>query len=577
MKKYFKHILLSTAATALAIGSTGCLEESFPENDYLTADQIANADSKALLGAIPAYLTYFTDDDYYDIGFAGFLVWRDTQTADFPMYSTTFDYFSSFACQLGLGNTQLQTVIWRRHYYMIQKCDIVLNNCKGESEKDQQSRGVAYAYRASTYLDLARWFEYKKTDVAYLDDYATSNGIYGLTVPLITEETTEAQSRQTPRAPFYEMYRFILTDLDNAETCLKNYSAPSKMYPTLGVVYGLKARTWLELASRFELYPDQLATALANESNPDLDKWNPFGVTTAQECYAKAQSYARLAINQGYSPYTENQWYDPTTGFNTPNNSWMLGIIITADNDLATVMTWQSWPSFLCPEATYGISSYAYGGYKMLDARLYEEMDANDWRRDTWIAPGESADEQAFNSKYAKTTTLSFAEWSKYADYCGFKFHPNAGNGTLATTGNAVSIPLMRVEEMYLIEAEAAAHAQGAAAGKQLIESFMNTYRMKAGTTFTCGTALEDVINAIWTQKRIELWGEGLCAWDYKRRELAVVKDYPGTNHPTEYQFNSLPNAVAPWLNVYIPDRVRNLNATVILNPDPSSAIAKQN
>ena len=44
-------------------------------------------------------------------------------------------------------------------------------------------------------------------------------------------------------------------------------------------------------------------------------------------------------------------------------------------------------------------------------------------------------------------------------------------------------------------------------------------------------------------------------------------------NHPDLYRYNSYPGAVAPWCNMYIVDRVRDLNQTVILNPDPTKAI----
>ena len=112
------------------------------------------------------------------------------------------------------------------------------------------------------------------------------------------------------------------------------------------------------------------------------------------------------------------------------------------------------------------------------------------------------------------------------------------------------------------------------AAAKAALEAFMNSYRMTEGTTFsTKASALEDVVNEIWIQKRIELWGEGLLWFDYKRRELAVEKGYIGTNHPALYRYNTYPEAVAPWMNIYIVDRVRDLNQMVILNPDPTGAI----
>ena len=44
-----------------------------------------------------------------------------------------------------------------------------------------------------------------------------SKNLYGITVPIITAETTEEEGRNNPRAPFYAVYKFILDDLASAE------------------------------------------------------------------------------------------------------------------------------------------------------------------------------------------------------------------------------------------------------------------------------------------------------------------------------------------------------------------------
>lgn len=129
----------------------------------------------------------------------------------------------------------------------------------------------------------------------------------------------------------------------------------------------------------------------------------------------------------------------------------------------------------------------------------------------------------------------------------------------------------MRVEEMYLIEAEAAGRAYGDGQGRSLLESFVNTYRYKDGSYKSTGAGIEGFIDDVFTQKRIELWGEGLILWDYRRLEKAVTRGYPGTNWPASYRLNSLPNYVAPWSTFSIPEQERNFNKAVILNPDPSA------
>lgn len=575
MKKFNKYIGLALA-TLVALGTTSCLEEAMPTGNTQTADQVQHADKSSFLLAIPAYMTTYSSSYQYDTGFSGFGVMRDCMTADLPVYGATYDYFADFGYMDYLGNYPLTTLFWRRYYYLLQKANSVIAICDRDPEsEDGMALGTALTYRAMVYLDMMRLYEYKSTGVARLDEFAENNGLYGLTVPLITEATTEAESRNLPRDRFEHMFRFILTDLNDAEIGLRNtHTVSSKDMVSLGVVYGMKARLWLEIGTRLEKHADDLAAVIAAESNPEYEDVDKLEIKTANEAFANAALYARKAINEGYTPVTSAQWYDPINGFNTPNNSWMWCIIVNANNGLATSLTWQSIPSYLAPEATYGVSYYVYGAYRMIDSRLFSEVNANDWRRDTWIDPNEVADETAFNNKYAKTTQYDFEEWSNYTAYCGFKFHPAQGAMEVSTTGNITCTPLMRIEEMYLIEAEAKAHSEGPTAGKQLLENFMNSYRMNPGTNFvSSASALNEVVDEVFRQKRIEFWGEGIIMWDYKRLEKSVTRGYPGTNHFDMYRFNSYPDKVAPWMTLYIPDRVFQLNPACKLNPDPTLAI----
>ena len=72
----------------------------------------------------------------------------------------------------------------------------------------------------------------------------------------------------------------------------------------------------------------------------------------------------------------------------------------------------------------------------------------------------------------------------------------------------------MRVEEMYLIKAEAMAKA--GQDGKSFLENFVKTYR---NPSYTC---TGDVQEAVYFQKRIELWGEGQIWFDVMRLNKGV-------------------------------------------------------
>ena len=87
-------------------------------------------------------------------------------------------------------------------------------------------------------------------------------------------------------------------------------------------------------------------------------------------------------------------------------------------------------------------------------------------------------------------------------------------NGELGCDVNANDIVIMRVEEMYLIKAEAMAKA--GQDGKSFLENFVKTYR---NPSYTC---TGDVQEAVYFQKRIELWGEGQIWFDAMRLNKGV-------------------------------------------------------
>ena len=102
------------------------------------------------------------------------------------------------------------------------------------------------------------------------------------------------------------------------------------------------------------------------------------------------------------------------------------------------------------------------------------------------------------------------------------------------TSTNANDIPLMRVEEMYLILAEAQAMAGDAAAGAATLQNFVTTYR---DPSYVCNAkTAEAVQNAVWMQRRIELWGEGFSYFDIMRLKKGV--DRRGAGFQAMYVYN---------------------------------------
>lgn len=340
-----KHIIKAVLLMLTAGSISSCIEETFPTSSTVTADQLATM-SSGTTGIVNAITGHFSDigatvsGTEYDIGFPGLGIIHDKFCSDLSIYKSDYEYYWYWISNTYLGSNYSDTYYpWRYYYDQISLSNQVLRI--EFTENNKADFGLAYFFRAWAYFDLARMYEYRNTGVESLDAEAKENNIYGLTVPIITEESTEVEARNTPRATFCEMYRFIMDDLDKAEEYLAGTTRSAKNKPDVSTVYGQKARVWLELASRFDQYPDDLSTLAA--SGIDL------GISTAKECYEKAAQYARLAIStSGAVPLTENEWYGGSSykdGFNSvSSNSWILGIITVKENCLtATVILSVTW------------------------------------------------------------------------------------------------------------------------------------------------------------------------------------------------------------------------------------------
>ncbi len=556
-----------------ALLNQSCIDEVQP-TDYASGGQIeqsTNAQEALLNGLVSfmvAYNTYGSSSSQYnDWGYPCQMVIRDVMTEDFPVKwtSSNYDYFTIYEEATGLMNNNEPYFYYAK---LAKNANNVIKACDVENATDSAKvyAGMAYTFRALAYFDMARLFEFKRTGYQTLDDKASK--VWGLTVPIVTEKTELEASKHNSRAPFYTMYRFILSDLNKAEDYLKGYKRPGKERPDESVAHALKARFWLELATRFEKSADDLALQLQHET--DQDGYASLGITSANDCYAKALEYAQDVINAGYSPVTESQWYDKTTGFNTANQAWVWMAKYGTKEQLSGLY-YYSWMGTVNCEGQYTLGYY--GTYRLIGKSLYDQISDDDWRKNTWVAPADTA-KSAVPSQYS--TLVSDSRWASLPAYTGLKFHTGGGSIDDYYTSHICDVPMIRVEEMYFIAAEAKAHTQGLEAGKTELQNFVNTYRRKSTATssYTCSAStMDEFIKELMVQKRIELWGEGLVYFDYKRLGLAITRAYEGTNFYKNTRLNSLEGYVAPWLNYYLSQYENAYNPSAILNPDPSDVV----
>ncbi len=511
-----------------------------------------------------------------DWGYPCFMLWRDVTLDGMPSTGTSWNYQYTLEAATNLSYYSVYPYYY--YYSFINNTNRILNGVDevNASESVKQSLARVHTYRALCYMQLSSMFEFYKTGIEELD--STASKVLGLTVPILTENTTADESKNNPRAPFYKMYRFIYKDLAFAEDNINRYSRSEKNDINADVINGLMARFWLNLGTRFERNPNDLVTQLEHEG--DQDGFKDLGITSALDCYRKAGEYAQQVIYAGYTPMTSEQWHDATTGFNTANTAWVWSIKFSSTEQ--TAYSWCSITGLFASEPTWAMPAYG-SEYRCISKALYDQIGDGDWRKTTWVDPEDAGAVVAPTVKYntvlkdsTAATKAAKTAWCRLPAYANLKFRSGSGNMESEEVGLLVDIPLMRVEEMYFIDMEAKLHTAGLAQAKQALESFLNTYRYTDGKQYVSAAATDrEFIYEMIGQKYIEFWGEDVLFADYKRLGLKVDRTQDDTNYLSSYQMHSYEGYAAPWMNFYIPSMERDFNKGIVMNPDPVSYIAK--
>lgn len=551
MKRVIANILLLAAALLM----TGCIRELFPQGKTQTSSQVKGSEDvlPAMLNAIPAsmmkantagYASKYSD--HTDFGIAAIHLATENMLEDLATMGDIpyYNRFYPWAGNSALGSEYIYCAyIWTCYYTWIKYANDVISlvDPATASGTALEYLGRAYTYRAMFYLDLARLYEPKKVSDPAVSNYSV-DGIEGLTVPIVTESTTEEIAIKNPRADRKVMYEFILGDLDKAEGYLKSQGKVSFSVPSLAAVYGLKARAYLEMGYWEE-----------NASNPEF--------------FASAAEYARKAIEEsGCTPLTQDQWEDPATGFNSgsANSAWIWGLTLSSQN----IGNLISFTAHISSEATWGYAPLAHIG---ASKSFYNTISNSDFRKHSWLDP----ERELFYSYRFAGTEEDKTEYLKGAmDYENIKFRPAQGEVSNYAVGSCADHPLMRVEEMYFIEMEATAHSDLAKA-RTLLNDFMSKRILDGSYDCTSRTStLSTYLSEMLFQKRVEFWGEGILVYDYKRLDKGVTRGYAGTNHAGVYCFNV--TGRSPQWNIVITRGEFQSNTAINdsnNNPDPSGKI----
>lgn len=231
-----------------------------------------------------------------------------------------------------------------------------------------------------------------------------------------------------------------------------------------------------------------------------------------------------------------------TTGFNdVTKKSWIWGLDVTRENTTSLASFWGHMDIH-----TY---SYANAGYILgIDDKLYESIPETDIRKQ-WFNP---------NGRYYYCPQNKF-----YFGTMETRYDPIAAGNTTGVDRNWLSdIVYMRIEEAYLLAAEAAYRMGDNAEAIRILTEFESQRNTDVQIT------ADNLLHKLYFNWRVELWGEGRGLLTFKRFGSDIADKTLGSNHyyyaeqPMSYKDMyvtfTLPSSEFAYNNALQPDSITN-------------------
>lgn len=533
-----KYTSVLAIASMVALGACSDIDDIVPEEGTMLETQLkattsiipgrADATFSGMYTKLGDPLSFgrFASDRPDDFGFVMMAFSNDLEAADIVGQNNNYNWFSTCS-ELTTRNADYANpyIRYRGVYDEVARANDVIK-AYGEITAETSAEikykvAQAYAIRAFCYLNIAPYFQF---------NYKTSSD--KPCVPLVTETTTDFTNN--PRAAVKEIYDQIVSDLDFAIANLDGYTRPDKSKIDKQVAYGLRAR-----------------------ANLDMGK------------YAEAASDAAAAA-QGYTPASMAEVSTPSF-YNITEHNWLWGYDMTMD--VAKAFPYATSSSWIRSFSANGYSA-GTGTYFCINNLLYDKIPDSDVRKGWWVDADLNSpllDGLTWGSlKGQQIATEEIADEKMiFLPYTNVKF----GMYTIGGTTNEEDWPFMRVEEMLLIQAEGLIKSGQTAAGVQVLNDFVRTYRDPQYNAEATGRKIED---EVWFQRRVELWGEGFSNSDTRRLGKPLVRFHGSdSNWPEAFRFNMTADD-GWWLLRFCTDEL-NTNLAIVDNEGGASPVSGQN
>ena len=529
-----KTAIISTAILAALI-SCSRMDELQPQGNIILTEQLqqtntvvpSRADASfngmfTKLGAPGGVLGGTRPDDF---GFIMMAFSNDIEAADVVLANSGYNWFSACGALTSRNADYANPYIrYAAPYNTIAAANDILKSYPSDTDDPaiRHKLAQAKAMRAYAYLNLAPYFQFGYA--AGAEDLPC--------VPLVTEQTTDFT--YNPRTSVSDVYALIISDLTYAIENLEGYIRSDKARIDIQTAYGLRARAYL-----------------------NMEEW----ALAAADAGKAAAGYVPASMAEVGTPSFKD----------ISEHNWIWGYDMTTDvamkNPYATSSAWIR---------SFSGDGYSAGTqvYSCINNLLYDRIPESDVRKGWWV------------DKDLESPLLADVSWNgtsgnavagleidnvkmAFLPYTNVKFGMNQVGGTL----NDEDWPLMRVEEMILIQAEGLAKSGEVAQAKALLEDFVRTYRDPAYSADASGRSLAD---EIWFQRRVELWGEGFSNSDTRRLGKPLVRFHEGSesNVPSAFRFNMA--ADDGWWLMRFTSSEKNTNLAIVDNTGGKQPVQDQ-
>lgn len=533
-----KYTSVLAIASMVALGACSDIDDIVPEGGTMLETQLkattsiipgrADATFSGMYTKLGDPLSFgrFASERPDDFGFVMMAFSNDLEAADIVGQDNNYNWFSTCS-ELTTRNADYANpyIRYRGVYDEVARANDVIKaygEITAETSAEIKYRvAQAYAIRAFCYLNIAPYFQF---------NYKTSSD--KPCVPLVTETTTDFTNN--PRATVKEIYDQIVSDLDFAIANLEGYTRPDKSKIDRQVAYGLRAR-----------------------ANLDMGK------------YAEAASDAAAAA-QGYTPASIAEVSTPSF-YNITDHNWLWGYDMTMD--AAKAFPYATSSAWIRSFSANGYSA-GTGTYFCINNLLYNKIPESDVRKGWWVNTdlySPLLDNLTFGQLKGQQIATEQIDDVKliFLPYTNVKF----GMYTIGGTTNEEDWPFMRVEEMLLIQAEGLIKSGQTAAGVQVLNDFVRTYRDPQYNAEATGRKIED---EVWFQRRVELWGEGFSNSDTRRLGKPLVRFHGSdSNWPQAFRFNMTADD-GWWLLRFCTDEL-NTNLAIVDNEGGALPVSGQN